>query len=120
MKMKNQFGVEFTDKLRALRIERKIKQKDLAEMLHCQRSVYSALECGKMSLNSYVNRLIDIFGEELVEYIPNYKMYTNQKILNYIFLSGDHATNVSTVIGMKRSRLYETFFEEERYLLGKR
>ncbi len=94
------------DYIRTLRKEKNITQGEAAKKLGISRSMYARIESGLSSCFPYLDNLIDVIGEEVVEYFPyDINYYTNQRLFLYMLLFGTECKEVAAALEIKTNQV---------------
>ena len=106
--------VDLSQRIKELRKKNKWSQHEVAQQIGFSRSMYARIETGCTTPFHYLDKLLAVFGNELLSDIPYdvYK-YCNQRILIYMFLYNKNLRDISNAFGIENlssleKSLYDT------------
>lgn len=104
--------LEFIKKSRK---EKKLRQKDVADILGISRSRYSQIENGTVSCSYYIDDIINILGREVMNYFPyDIEYYTNRRLLIYMLVFGVTYKEVAQTFHLKIHQIRQLVYSKRK------
>jgi transcriptional regulator with XRE-family HTH domain len=110
---------DLTKNIKDIRKEKGLTQFEVSEVMGYSRSLYARIESGLTSTIPYLDKLVDVLGEEVAEIFPyDINKYTNHRLLLYMIIFGENYNVIAEKLKLKEKQVKKIMLNpRKRYLL---